>query len=79
MTSAHSIQISNRTYTIHADQMGETTFSKVYRITGARKAEGALVVHTDGQYAGRAVIVGIAALERLNWWDVTNAIAGLSL
>ena len=51
----------------------------MYRVTGARKADGALTVHTDGPYAGRAIITGISALDRLNWWEVSEAIKGLGL
>jgi hypothetical protein len=77
--TAHTVQIANRNYTIHTDQMGETNFTKVYRITGARNADGALVIRTDEAYAGRPVVIGIAALERLNWWDINTAIAELAL
>lgn len=78
-TEQISLNLKGRAYTIHADQSGSTAWSKVYRITGARKADGALILHTDGAYAGRAVIVGISALENLNWWEVSEAIKGLGL
>lgn len=78
MTTTATIQ--GREYTIHLDGKqvsGETISSTIYRITGSRKADGALIVHDSGPYAGRALVVGIAALERLNWWDITRAIEGL--
>jgi hypothetical protein len=78
-TAQISINLKGRTYTIHTDQSGSTNWSKVYRVTGARKADGALTVHTDGPYAGRAIITGISALDRLNWWEVSEAIKGLGL
>jgi hypothetical protein len=68
--------IEGRSYTINLDgkTVGTTT---LYQILGARKAEGAVIVHTSGQYSGRALIVGISALQRLNWWDVSRQLAGV--
>lgn len=79
MTTTNTI-IQGRTYTLHLDGKrvhGENMTTAIYRLTGARKADGALIVHETGQYAGRALVVGIAALERLNWWDITKAVTGL--
>lgn len=69
-----AVVIDGRNYTIHTDQMGTTCLSHVYRITGTRKAEGALCIHHTGQYEGRAVVVGISHLAGLNWWDFREVV-----
>jgi hypothetical protein len=78
MTTTATIQ--GRQYEIHLDGkqvQGDTITTTIYRLTGTRKADGALIVHEAGPYAGRALVVGISALERLNWWDITRAVQGL--
>jgi hypothetical protein len=78
MTTTATIQ--GRQYIIHLDGrqvQGGTITSTIYRLTGTRKADGALIVYEEGPYAGRALVVGISALERLNWWDITRAVQGL--
>ena len=75
-TSSNTIPvvIDGRNYTIHTDQMGTTCLSHVYRITGARTADGALCIHHTGQYKGRATAVGISHLAGLNWWDFREVV-----
>lgn len=68
------VVIDGRNYTIHTDQMGTTCLSHVYRITGTRKADGALCIHHTGEYKGRAVAVGISHLAGLNWWDFREVV-----
>ncbi len=64
--------IKGTTYTIHTDDIRSGAHANLCRITGARGADGALVIHSNG----RAIVVGVAKLERLNWWDITSALAG---
>ena len=73
------VTIDGRNYTIHTDSMGTTCLANIYRITGTRGADGALCVHHTGKYEGRVVAVGISHLERLNWWDLRNALTDLGL
>jgi hypothetical protein len=70
-----TIIIQNREYTLHLDDVRIVGGGTVIRITGKRGADGALCYRNEGQYAGRALVVGIAALERLNWWDINRAVA----
>ena len=70
-----TITINNTTYTI--GRTAPTHTGTIYEVTGKRGASGAIVVHTDAAYYGRAICVGIAALERLNWWDITNAMVDI--
>lgn len=69
MTTA---QINGTTYHIHTNDRREVNGTALYRITGTRKADGALIIRN-----GKALVVGISNLERLNWWDINRAIAGL--
>jgi len=71
-----TVTIRNTEYTINLDGRTVGT-STLYEITGKRGANGALIVHHAPEYAGRALVVGIAALERLNWWDITKAVHGI--
>jgi hypothetical protein len=72
-----TITIAGRDYTLHLDDVRTLGGGTLVRITGKRGADGALHFRNEGQYAGRALVVGIAALERLNWWDITRAVANL--
>ena len=80
-TTTIPVTINGRMYDLHLDgktaNAGNEFATRMYRITGQRNADGALLIRTDGQYAGRPLILGISALERLNWWDIKQAIAGL--
>lgn len=83
-TRTATFAVKGTTYTLHLDGRpveGSDLGTVIYRVTGSRKADGALVLHTVGQYADRPLVVGIAALERLNWWDIARALeaAGISL
>lgn len=62
--------IKGTEYTIHTDDI---RFVDMVRITGKRGADGAVVIHKNG----RAIVVGISTLERLNWFDITSALAGV--
>lgn len=77
-TAPTTVTIAGREYLLHTDDIREMAFGQtVMRITGKRGAEGALIIHDEPEYEGRALVVGIAALERLNWWDISRAIAHL--
>jgi hypothetical protein len=73
------VVIEGRNYTIHLDQMGTTPLVNVYRITGTRKADGALIVHHSGKFAGHVIVTDISHLSRMNSWDLRKAIAPLGL
>lgn len=72
-----TINIAGREYTLHTNDIRTIGGGTLVRITGKRGADGALHFRNEGQYAGRALVIGIAALERLNWWDITRAVADL--
>lgn len=65
--------IKGTEYTIHTDDIRTGAFVDMVRITGKRGADGAVVIHKNG----RAIVVGISTLERLNWFDITSALAGV--
>ena len=70
-----TVTINNTTYTI--GRSGTTSVGTMYEIIGKRGASGAIIVHTDEAHRGRAIGIGIAALERLNWWDITTAMVDI--
>lgn len=74
-TTPVTVTIAGRDYTLHLDTLAETEMSTVCRITGKRGADGALIIRKERRYAGRALVVGISSLERLNWADITTAVA----
>jgi hypothetical protein len=69
------ISIEGRTYNLHLDDVRVVSGGTIVRITGTRKADGAVIFRNEGQYEGRAQVVGISHLERLNWWDISRAVA----
>lgn len=69
--------IAGRDYTIHMDTFTQNDNYTLVRVTGKRGAEGALTWRNNDQYAGRPLIVGIAALQRLNWFEIARDIAHL--
>lgn len=68
-----TVTIAGREYSL--GRFSETDASVMYEIIGKRGANGAIIVRKEAQYRGRAIGVGIAALERLNWWDISRALA----
>lgn len=76
-TAPTTVTIAGREYLLHTDDIRTQYASTMMRITGKRGADGALIIRDEPEYAGRALVVGIAALERLNWWDISRAIAHL--
>ena len=68
-----TVTIKGTSYNIHLDSKLEGNWNDIYRITGTRKADGALIVHPNG----RMVVVGISALQKLNWFDITDAVGSL--
>lgn len=76
-TTTTTVTIGGRDYTLHTGDVRTVHGTMMTRITGKRDAEGALIIRTEPEYAGRALVVGIAALEKLNWWDVSRAVAHL--
>ena len=69
--------INGRQYNIHLSESGESPMGTIYRITGSRGAEGALIVYTHPNYAGTVRVIGIAALERLHWSDIVKGLTGV--
>jgi hypothetical protein len=69
--------INGRQYNIHTEERFENERIVGYRISGVRKADGALLIHKNADKGNRALVVGVAALERLNWWDINTALAGV--
>jgi hypothetical protein len=69
------INIGGRNYKLHLNDVRVVSGGTIVRITGTRKADGAVMFRNEGQYEGRAQVVGISHLERLNWWDISRAVA----
>ena len=55
----------------------ESNTGTLYEISGKRGANGALIISKMRGYEGRALVVGIAALARLNWWEINAAVSHL--
>jgi hypothetical protein len=73
------VTLGGREYTITRKALIGTanTLTTLYEIIGKRGANGAIAIRQEGEYKGRPNAVGIAALERLNWWDIVPAFVGL--
>jgi len=83
-TNTATFTVNGTSYTLHLDGKaieGSDIGSVVYRVTGSRKADGALCIQKKGRYADRPQVVGISALQRLNWWDIARALeaAGIAV
>ena len=70
-----TVTIAGREYLLHLDDVRETDTSILFEITGKRSANGAIAIRKCDRYNGRATAIGISALEKLNWWDISRAIA----
>lgn len=75
-TQTTTIEIAGREYLLNLTAH-ESNTGTLYEISGKRGANGALIISKMHGYEGRALVVGIAALERLNWWEINAAIAHL--
>lgn len=71
-----TVTIAGREYTLNL-KPHESNTGTLYEITGKRGANGALIVSKMRGYEGRALVVGISALERLSWWDINSAVQHL--
>jgi len=71
-----TVEIAGREYLLNLTRH-ETDMSILFEITGKRRANGALVISKQRGYEGRAVVIGISALERLSWWDINCAVQHL--
>jgi len=71
-----TVTIAGREYSLNLTPH-ESNTGTLYEITGKRGANGALIVSKMRGYEGRALVVGISALQRLNWWEVTAAVQHL--
>lgn len=72
--TTHTVEIAGREYLLNLTAH-ESNTGTLYEISGKRGANGALIISKMRGYEGRALVVGIAALERLNWWDINAAVA----
>ena len=70
-----TVTIAGREYLLHLDDVRDSGMSTIFRVTGKRGADGAIGIFKLDGYEGRATGIGIAALEKLNWWDISRAIA----
>jgi len=72
------VTLGGREYTITRKALiGKGPLTALYEIVGKRGANGAIAIRQDGEFKGRPAAVGIAALERLNWWEIVPAFIGL--
>ena len=71
-----TVTIAGREYTLNLTAH-ESNTGTLYEITGKRGANGALIISKMRGYEGRALVVGISALERLNWWEINAAVSHL--
>jgi hypothetical protein len=83
-TNTATFTVNGTSYTLHLDGKaveGSDIGSVIYRVTGSRKADGALCIQKKGSLANRPLVVGISALQRLNWWDLAKALeaAGITV
>lgn len=83
-TNTAIFTVNGTSYTLYLNGKaieGSDIGSVVYRVTGSRKAEGALCIQKKGSLADRPLVVGISALQRLNWWDLARALeaAGITI
>ena len=73
-TETTPVTIAGREYLLNLTAH-ESNTGTLYEISGKRGANGALIISKMRGYEGRALVVGISALERLNWWEINAAIA----
>ncbi len=73
--TATTVTIAGREYTLHLNDIRETSHSTIFKVTGKRGADGTIFICKNNGYEGRATAIGISALEKLNWWDISRAIA----
>lgn len=71
-----TVTIAGRAYTLNLTAHEHKT-GTLYEITGKRGANGALIISKMRGYEGRALVVGISALQRLNWWEINSAVSHL--
>lgn len=71
-----TVEIAGREYLLNLTAH-ESNTGTLYEISGKRGANGALIISKMRGYEGRALVVGIAALERLNWWELNAAVSHL--
>ena len=69
-----TVEIAGREYLLNLTAHENTT-GTLYEISGKRGANGALIISKMRGYEGRALIVGISALEKLNWWQINAAVS----
>lgn len=75
-TETTTVTIAGRQYLLNLTAH-ESNTGTLYEINGKRGANGALIISKMRGYEGRALVVGIAALERLNWWELGAAVSHL--
>lgn len=75
-THTTQVTIAGREYLLNLTPHENTT-GTLYEISGKRGANGALIISKMKGYEGKALIVGISALQRLNWWEIGAAVKHL--
>ena len=70
------VTIAGREYLLNLTAH-ESNTGTLYEIKGKRGANGALIISKMRGYEGRALVVGITALERLHWWELGAAVKHL--
>jgi hypothetical protein len=74
--TTHTVEIAGREYLLNLTAH-ESITGTLYEISGKRGANGALIISKMRGYEGHAKVVGISALERLNWWELNSAVQHL--
>jgi hypothetical protein len=75
-THTATVEIAGREYLLNLTPH-ESNTGTLYEISGKRRANGALIISKMKGYEGRALVVGISALERVQWWEINDAVAHL--